>query len=270
MDKKEIFQLGKKPIIGMVHLKSLPGSSSYDGLEFSNILKRALKEARILYDGGVDGILIQNTNDRPFSRPFVNIETIPFYTIIAREIQNVVKCPIGVNVQLLGSIPALSIAKAINAQFVRIKVFYESVLTLIGRLDGEAPQAMSFKKRIKADNVQIIADVYHRGSQPLADFPISIAAQASWNFGKPDALVIAGNSVEDSINRMIEIRKKLPEAILLAGGGTNSQNIGKFLELCDGAIIGAGIKDNNSYSGNIDPYLLKDYINAVIKFKSKN
>ena len=55
----------EKPIIGMVHLRPLPGSPMYDkkkmGME--QIIDIAVKEAQLLEKGGVDGLQIENIWD---------------------------------------------------------------------------------------------------------------------------------------------------------------------------------------------------------------
>src|SRR5260221_475129 len=54
-----------KPIIGMVHLKALPGSPDYGG-NLRDVLDSALRDADSLQQGGVDGIMIENFFDAPF------------------------------------------------------------------------------------------------------------------------------------------------------------------------------------------------------------
>jgi predicted TIM-barrel enzyme len=63
MNFNSIFEK-KYPIIGMVHLKPLPASPKYVGdLDF--IVKSAVKDAKNLESGGVDGILVENIGDAP-------------------------------------------------------------------------------------------------------------------------------------------------------------------------------------------------------------
>ncbi len=49
----------EKPIIGMVHLKALPGTFHYDG-NMDNIYEAAIHDAKALEEGGVHGIMVEN------------------------------------------------------------------------------------------------------------------------------------------------------------------------------------------------------------------
>ena len=70
MDDVPLFKDVEKPIIGVVHLKPLPGTPLYKG-DLGEILERALKDAEALYAGGVDGIIVENYGDKPFTNCFV-------------------------------------------------------------------------------------------------------------------------------------------------------------------------------------------------------
>lgn len=61
----------KKPIIGMVHLRPLPGSPMYDpaSMDMTKILEIAVDEAKKLQDAGVDGVQVENMWDIPYNRP---------------------------------------------------------------------------------------------------------------------------------------------------------------------------------------------------------
>jgi hypothetical protein len=56
---KEIFEV-EKPIIGMVHLMPLPGSPGYGGYGMEVIIDQALRDAKALVEGGIDGIIVEN------------------------------------------------------------------------------------------------------------------------------------------------------------------------------------------------------------------
>ena len=50
-----------KPIIGMIHLKPLPGSPNYDPAvyDIKKIIDFAVEEAKILEDAGLNGLQIE-------------------------------------------------------------------------------------------------------------------------------------------------------------------------------------------------------------------
>ena len=55
-------------IFGMVHLRALPGTPRAS-LSVSDIVKKAVKEADILFGNKCDGIIIENMHDVPYQRP---------------------------------------------------------------------------------------------------------------------------------------------------------------------------------------------------------
>src|SRR5258706_13929696 len=73
-----------KPVIGMIHLKALPGSPEYDG-GLHNVLHAALSDADTLEQGGVDALMIENFFDTPFFKDQVGPETIAAITRIITE-----------------------------------------------------------------------------------------------------------------------------------------------------------------------------------------
>ena len=54
-------------IIGMVHLKALPGSPNFAG-DLSDVERIAIADASTLLAGGVDAILVENFGDVPFQK----------------------------------------------------------------------------------------------------------------------------------------------------------------------------------------------------------
>ena len=61
----------KKPVIGMVHLRPLPGSPKYDpvNMGMKKIVETAVEEALKLEEAGVDGVQVENMWDIPYQRP---------------------------------------------------------------------------------------------------------------------------------------------------------------------------------------------------------
>src|SRR5258706_9957350 len=54
-----------RAVIGMVHLRALPGSPRWGG-RMDEVVRAALDDARALAEGGVDAILVENHGDVPF------------------------------------------------------------------------------------------------------------------------------------------------------------------------------------------------------------
>src|SRR5579885_2434720 len=86
-----------KPVIGVIHLMPLPGSCNWSG-ELEDVMLRAEQEAVALASGGVDGIIVENFFDAPFTRGRVDVSTACAMTVAVKRIMSVTDLPIGLNV----------------------------------------------------------------------------------------------------------------------------------------------------------------------------
>ena len=83
-----------KPVIGVIHLRPLPGAPRYDGTSVREICAGAVVDARTLTQGGVDGIMIENAGDMPFSRPEdIGHETVAALTAACIEVRSATDLP---------------------------------------------------------------------------------------------------------------------------------------------------------------------------------
>src|SRR5258705_10711379 len=64
-----------RAVIGMVHLRALPGSPRWDG-DMPALLRAALDDARALAEGGADALLVENHGDVPFTARRVDAATV--------------------------------------------------------------------------------------------------------------------------------------------------------------------------------------------------
>ena len=111
-----IFGTAARPVVGMVHLLPLPGSPRARALR--EIRAAALADARALAAGGVDGLLIENYGDAPFTAGAVEPQVVAAMSVIAAEIRAAAGLPLGINVLRNDSRAALAVAQASGAAFI--------------------------------------------------------------------------------------------------------------------------------------------------------
>src|SRR5208337_1428465 len=86
-----------KPIMGVIHLPPLPGAPRYDGTPVKDIYAAAITDARTLSEGGVDGIIVENASDMPFSRPeHIGPSTVAALAAACLAVRGAVANPIGI------------------------------------------------------------------------------------------------------------------------------------------------------------------------------
>src|SRR5688500_6024628 len=126
-------------VIGMVHLKPLPGSARWGG-SMQQVLDGSLADATALAEGGVDAIMIENFGDVPFRKEHVAAETIAAMTLAVSTVANAVDLPLGVNVLRNDAAAAMGIAAACGATMIRVNVHTGAMLTDQGIIEGRASE----------------------------------------------------------------------------------------------------------------------------------
>lgn len=264
MEQGQFFSRLNKPVIGMIHLRPLPGSAAYAGGGTGPALEQALADGRLLDAAGVDAILMQNTGDLPATSDG-GPETIACMTAIGTLLRQELKTPLGVNILANGTESALAVAAAIGAVFVRIKVYVGAVVGIGGIIQGSAQRAQDFKGRIDARGIEIAADVYDRTSRPLVDMPIEDMAHSAKFHGGANALVLTGGSVDESLDRLQRVKATVKTLPVYAGGGTTADNVHRFMAVCDGVIVGNAVKIGPEFQGCVDRDRLMAYMEVVHK-----
>src|SRR5258705_12897064 len=86
-----------RAVIGMVHLRALPGSPRWDG-DMPALLRAALDDARALAEGGADALLVENHGDVPFTARRVDAATVAGMAVAGAGIRRALPPPVGGNV----------------------------------------------------------------------------------------------------------------------------------------------------------------------------
>ena len=253
----------EKVIIGVVHLKPLPGEP-LNKCSLEEVLEYALKDAKALENGGVDALIVENFGDKPFLKR-VEPHTVAFMTYIASEIKRDVSIPIGINVLRNDAKSALAIATAVRADFIRINVHVGVYVSPEGILEGRAHETLRYKKILKSD-VKIFADVHVKHAYPLG-FDIEDIAIEAVERGLADALIVTGKRTgeETPINDIKRV-KKVVNTPVFAGSGVNISNVEKILKFADGAIVGTFFKNKK---GEIDVDKVKALVREAKKINCK-
>jgi membrane complex biogenesis BtpA family protein len=258
-----------KPLIGMIHLSPLPGSPRYNGDGISGAVEAALRDAKALQKGGIDGLLIENYGDLPFKPTPTDPETVASMTAIGQEVSKQVDLPTGVNVLRNGALAALAIAHVIRARFIRVNVFAESLLTDQGIIDACAHDLIRFRKQLGASEVAIFADVRSKHAAPITSRPVEESARDAAYRGMADALIVTGlhTGAEPDKDQLHRIRVSVPDRRILIGSGVTTRNVAKLLGEADGAIVGTDLKENGMIENPVDETRVRDLVRVVRRLR---
>jgi len=240
----EIFGV-RKPIIGMIHLWPLPGAPRFKGGSLEPVLEAALFDARTLRDGGVDGLIVENGGDLPFSKDSdIGMETVAAMAALTAPIVAETKLPVGINCLANGAIPGLAIARASGARFVRVNQWVNAYVANEGIIEGPAGKALRYRSFLKGDDICIFADVHvkHGAHAIVADRTLAEQTRDAVFFDA-DVLIATGQRTGDVTEvgeiEGIQAATTLP---VIIGSGFNAQDAARLLRSADGAIVGSWVK----------------------------
>lgn len=242
-----------KPIIGMVHFPPLLGCGDYPGYDIA--LDDALADLAALEAGGVDGILFENNYDQPHHAT-VGPQVVSLMTLLGREIKNATKLPVGISVLWNDYRAALSIAKTIDLQFVRIPAFVDRVETKYGIMEPVCDQVATFQKEINTEKIAILTDVHVKHAKLLSEHSLDQSIKLAEKFGS-DGIIITGNwTGEAPILKDLRAAKKATRLPVVVGSGADDHNVGDLLPNADSIIVSTSLKDGSvsSREENMKPW----------------
>jgi membrane complex biogenesis BtpA family protein len=266
----ELFQV-KKPIIGVIHLKALPGAPRYAGESVKEIYAAAAADARTLAMCGIDGIILENASDLPFRRPEnIGPETVAALTAACLEVRAAVDTPIGITCVANGVIPGLAVAKAVGARWVRANQWVNAYVANEGFLNGPAPEAMRYRSAIGATDVHIFADVHVKFGAHAITADRSIAEQATdAEWFDADVLIASGTRTGSPTQpQEIEEVREGTNLPVIVGSGLNPDQVPSLMTVADGAIIGQWLKRDGVWWNPVDPARVERLMAAVDRIRS--
>lgn len=263
---------GVKPVIGMVHLRALPGSPA-DGT-MGAALDAAREDAETLVGAGVDGLIVENFGDAPFAKDRVPAVTVAAMAVICRELRTDHNVAVGVNVLRNDAEAALSIAHVTGADFFRVNVHIGAVVADQGVIEGKARETLLLRRALGA-RALLFADVRVKHARPLgapgADDVAGLVAEAkeARGRGRADALILSGIATGAAADpaEFAAVKRALPDTPLLVGSGVTTANLPSFWPVCDGMIVGTATKRGGDPHTPVVPELAREIVDAAARLR---
>nr|WP_230967677.1 BtpA/SgcQ family protein [Nostoc commune] len=261
----DLYQLFKtrSPIIGVVHLLPLPTSPRWGG-SLKAVIDRAEQEAAALASGGVDGLIVENFFDAPFTKNQVDPVVVSAMTIVVQRIQNLVTLPIGLNVLRNDGKSAMAIASCVQAQFIRVNVLTGVMATDQGLIEGEAYQLLRYRRELGCD-VKILADVLVKHARPLSSPNLTVAVKDTIERGLADGVILSGWATGSPPNlEDLELACGAADGTpVFIGSGANWENIDTLMQGADGVIVSSSLKRHGRIEQPIDPIRVSQFVEAA-------
>lgn len=240
-----------KAVIGMVHCLPLPGTQGFNN-NLEAVKQQALHDAITLEKAGFTAIMIENMGDMPY-RETLETEQVAALAAIAALIREKTHIPLGIDCAFSDYQAALAIAKAVGARFVRIPVFIDTVIFSDGLIYPSARKALAYRKKIMAEDVDILADIQVKHSYMLnPHIDLKESAKLAEANGA-DAVVVTGFKTGQAASTDdLKMIKDLLQVPVYVGSGVNPNNIKEQLDIVDGLVVGSSIKPNGVIEKPVD------------------
>lgn len=262
MNLHQIFKT-PNPIIGVVHLLPLPTSPRWGG-SLKAVIDRAEQEVTALASGGVDGVIVENFFDAPFTKNQVDPAVVSAMTLIIQRLMNLVTLPIGINVLRNDAHSAMAIATCVRAQFIRVNVLTGVMATDQGLIEGQAHQLLRYRRELGSD-VKILADVLVKHARPLGSPNLTTAVCETIERGLADGVILSGWATGsppplEDLELASAAAKGTPVFI---GSGANWENISTLMPAADGVIVSSSLKRRGQIEQPIDPIRVSQFVEAA-------
>jgi len=275
----------EKPVVGMVHLPPLPGAPKSDG-DLDAVREAALRDARRLAAGGVDALMLENFGDAPFYPDDVPKHAVASMTRVAAEVGDAVDFPLGINVLRNDAAAALSVAAAVEADFVRVNVHVGARVTDQGVVEGRAHETVRLRERLDCE-ASILADLDVKHSAPLArrESPTGSGAERDdlesagridaetvaepVERGLADGVIVSGAGTGHAVasEAVASVAAARDEAGLdvpvIVGSGVTPENAAALLSDADGAIVGTALKEGGETINPVDEARVRRLVDAA-------
>jgi uncharacterized protein len=253
----------QKPVIAMVHLPALPGRPRYDAQAgMDGIVASLRRDLTALQDGGVDGLLFCNEDDRPYALHIDSAQIAAMAAAIG-ELRPLLRLPFGVDM-LWDARAAIAVANAVGASFVR-EVFTGTYDSDMGLWSPDAASILDFRHAIGGDGIKLFFNIEPEFAKPLAPRPIADVARSVAVSALPDALLISGPmaGAGADLSHIAEAKEVAPLVPVLANTGARIETVREVLSVADGVIVGTGLKRDGYTWNAVDPDRVERFMEQV-------
>jgi uncharacterized protein len=229
------------PLIGVVHLPSLPGYAGCPGMPA--LIEHALADLEAFERGGLAGVLVENEHDRPH-RVEAARETIAAMAVIARELVRASRS-IAVGVEILLNDPEASLAAALaaGAAFIRTDYFSDPMVRPeYGAMRIAPDELLAYRTRLDASEIAVLADIQVKYAQMLEPCTLRESAARARAAGA-DAVVVSGSRTGEppALDELADAKAGADGIPVLIGSGLAPGNAAELLPAADGAIVGTSL-----------------------------
>ncbi len=258
----------EKVIIGLLHLKALPGDPFYEG-SMEEVIRRAKEDLEALQSGGVDGILITNEFSLPYEKKVSNV-TLAAMGRVVGALDGRFLVPYGVEA-IYDAEATIELCAATGAQFSRC-VFTGAYAGDLGLVDRDVARTLRLRRSLEIQDLKLFYFVNSEGEVYLNDRPLEEITKTMMFNCHPEALVVAGgmagSSPEDTMLKKVR-GSAAADIPVFCGTGCNLDNIEQIFQIADGAFVGTTFKKNGKFTETVDCERVKSFMDRVREIRGE-
>ncbi|XP_077376393.1 uncharacterized protein F13E9.13, mitochondrial [Festucalex cinctus] len=256
----DLFGQLKCVVIGMIHVKALPGSP-LGCLKMSQIIEEARREAVTYRNAGLDAVMVENMHDVPYSLT-PGPEVTACMTAVCTAVRDVCpSIPVGVQILTAANRQALAVALASGANFIRAEGFVFSHVADEGLVNACAGELLRYRKSIGAEDVLVFTDIKKKHSSHALTSDLSAAETArAAQFFRSDGLILTGTftGAQADPKQLSELRRAVSLPVLV-GSGVTEHNADRYLD-ASGLIVGSHFKDGGLWSNRLSAKSIDNFM----------
>lgn len=251
-----------RALIGVIHAGALPGTP-HSTRTVVEIADAAAAEARIYADAGFDGLLIENTHDRPYLNRTAGPEIVAAMTAVGERVRAATRLPFGVQILAGANLASIAVAHACGAMFARVEGFVFAHVADEGLIEANAGELLRYRRAIGAAGVRVFADIKkkHSAHAITGDVDIGETARAA-EFFHADGVIVSGvatgRATDPADVAAVAAAVSIPT---LVGSGVTPEHVDS-LRAADALIVGSWIKEGGVWHGALDPGRVREMVRA--------
>lgn len=215
-----------------------------------NPTERALHEAEIMLEEGVDGIVVENYHG--------SIDDVKRALAQLQEYKGI----LGINILPNNYDLALQLAQEFKASFIQLDY-------VAGQYSNSKfiNEANYFEAKNKYPDIAVLGGVWPKYYQPVKTSVLKDDIELA--IKRAEAIVVTGEGTgkQTPIEKIQEFKTLLGDHPLIIGAGLNSSNVGEQLKYANGAIVGSCFKKYGITTQKIERSLVKEFMDEVKKVR---
>lgn len=253
----------------MIHVGALPGTPQ-NKLCIAQITKKAVAEATLLAEEGVDAIMLENMHDRPYLNREVGPEVVAGITAVAAEIKKEIQLPAGIQILAGANKAALAVALVTGLNFIRAEGFVFGHMADEGWINSDAGELLRYRKQIGAEQIKILTDIKKKHSSHALTSDVSLEETAkAAEFFLSDGLIVTGKTTGEKADvsdvEKVKTYTKLP---VIIGSGVDQYNIHEYWDFADAFIIGSFFKKDGYWEKDVDRERVKKFMQKINQLRT--